>query len=114
MLAYAQQTRQVIVTSNHDMMMICAEMAQRFIWLDPRGRKYGRAEQVLVVFSQIDRWQGLLNADDGLCVRALRTKCVAMDPGEAARLAEQRMRELRRRRRHRKAAPVGPLVTDNS
>jgi predicted nuclease of predicted toxin-antitoxin system len=52
-LAYALRTNQIIVTSNHDMMMICDEADQRFVWLDPRGRQYSRVEQVLLVFSQI-------------------------------------------------------------
>ena len=53
---YAERTNQIIVTSNHDMMLICAEAGQRFVWFDPRGRQYTRTDQVLVVFTQIERW----------------------------------------------------------
>jgi predicted nuclease of predicted toxin-antitoxin system len=62
-LAFARQTNQTIVTSNHDMMLICNEADQRFVWLDPRGRQYSRVEQVLLVFSQIDQWEELLGSN---------------------------------------------------
>jgi predicted nuclease of predicted toxin-antitoxin system len=113
-LDYARHTTQIIVTSNHDMMLICAEAAQRFVWLDPRGRQYSRAEQVLIVFTQIEQWETLLHGDPDCCVRAMRTKCDAIEPAEAARLAHRRMRELRRRKRHgsAKPGPVGTLLTE--
>jgi predicted nuclease of predicted toxin-antitoxin system len=110
-LAFARQTNQIIVTSNHDMMLICTEATQRFVWLDPRGRQYSRAEQVLLVFSQIERWEELLGSDPNLCVRSMRTKCELIEASEAARLAGQRMRNLQRRRRPRMALPAGPLFT---
>lgn len=100
-LAYSRQTNQVIVTSNHDMMLICVEADQRFVWLDPRGRQLSAREQVLLVFTQIERWQALLTTQQSRCVHALRTKCSAIDPEDAARLARRRMRELQRRRRAR-------------
>jgi predicted nuclease of predicted toxin-antitoxin system len=110
-LGFAQARNQVIVTSNHDMMLLCAEADQRFIWLDPRGRQYSRVEQVLVVFSQIERWEELLVSNPHDCVRSMRTKCEVIEPGEAARLAEQRMRNLQRRRRSRAPGSIGPLFT---
>jgi predicted nuclease of predicted toxin-antitoxin system len=110
-LAFARRTNQIIVTSNHDMMLICAEADQRFVWLDPRGRQYSRVEQVLVVFSQIERCEQHLGSDPSLCVRSLRTKCELIEAGEAARLAGQRMRNLERRRRSRASQPAGPLFT---
>ena len=113
-LRFARRTKQVIVTSNHDMMLICAEAKQRFVWIDPRGRQYTRVEQVLIVFSQIERWQHLLDTNPGWCIRSLRTRCDVVDPREAARLAEQRMRALRRRRRSRPTPPSGPLFTVES
>lgn len=85
------------MTSNHDMMLLCDEAGQRFAWIDPRGRRLRREEQVLLCFGQIQRWEEILEA--GLCVRALRTKVVPIESSEAARLATQRFRALRRRQR---------------
>ena len=97
MIAFAQKTNQVIVTSNHDMMLLCDEATQRFIWIDPRGRPLRQEEQVLLCFRQIRRWEEIL--DSGLCVHAMRTKTVPITSAEAARLAMQRFRALRRRQR---------------
>jgi predicted nuclease of predicted toxin-antitoxin system len=93
-LDHARRTRQTIVTSNHDMMLICAEAGQAFVWLDPRSRQYSRLEQVLIAL--------------------MRTKCLAIEAAEAARLANQRMRELRRRkaRESSKPGPVGTLLPE--
>ncbi len=115
-LEYSQRTNQVIVTSNHDMMLICAEAGQRFVWFDPRGRQCNSAQQVVLVFTQIERWDELLSASASDCVHALRTKCVAIEAEDAARLARQRMRELRRRQRAARSTPkpVGRLLDDNS
>jgi predicted nuclease of predicted toxin-antitoxin system len=110
-LAFAQQANEIIVTSNHDMMLICAEVGQRFVWLDPRGRHYSRVEQVLLVFSQIERWEELLVTRPDGCVRSMRTKCELIAGGEAARLAQQRMRAIQRRQRDRRPPrPLGGLV----
>lgn len=111
-VAYAQQTNQIIVTKNHDMMTLCHELGQRFVWLDPRGKKLFREQQVLLVLSQIRRWQELLGSDADRCIRALRTKCEHIDSAEAARLAEQRMRSLARKRRKRlvRPRPTGGLL----
>ena len=43
---HAQRHRQVIVTQNHDMMTLCEELGQRFIWIDPRSRQLHREQQV--------------------------------------------------------------------
>ena len=110
-LEFAQRTRQIIVTSNHDMMLICAEAGQRFIWIDPRGRQYSAREQVLLVFSQIEEWERLLGSPNGACVRSMRTKCEPIGADEAARLSLQRMRVLRRRQQSRRAQKLGPLIT---
>lgn len=105
-IAYAQRTSQVIVTSNHDMMLLCAEADQRFVWIDPRGRQLRREDQVLLCFRQIRQWEEIL--ESGLCVRALRTKAVPITSNEAQRLATQRFRELRRRQRAvSRARPCG-------
>ncbi len=108
-IAFAKQTKQVIVTSNHDMMMICAEAEQRFVWLDPRGKQLSAREQVLLAFNQIETWEDLLTESPGNCVHALRTKCEPISPADAVRLARRRMRELQRRRRAHTPRPLGPL-----
>jgi len=91
------------------MMMICAEAEQRFVWLDPRGKQLSAREQVLLVFSQIERWEEMLADNPSDCVHALRTKCEPIAPGDAVRLARRRMRELQRRRRSRAAPSRAPL-----
>lgn len=113
-IAYAKKTNQVIVTYNHDLILLCDEAAQPFVWVDPRGEQLSRFEQVIVAMQQIERWDALLRSDPGVCVRALRTKCSPITSGEAARLAEQRMRELARRKRTKTltASALGPLVAD--
>lgn len=112
-VAHARHTHQVIVTSNHDMMQICAEAAQPFVWIDPRGRQLTRARQVLLVLQQVDRWVELLGADPTVCIHAMRTKCKAILPNEAARLATQRMRANERRRSAvpKRRSASGPLLT---
>jgi predicted nuclease of predicted toxin-antitoxin system len=103
-IGYAARTNQIIVTSNHDMMTLCHESSQRFVWLDPRGRKLDREAQVLLVFTQIRDWERLLQEHPAMCVHARRTRCAPIASGEAARMALQRMRELRRRERRRQRA----------
>lgn len=105
LVAFAKRTNQVIVTMNHDMMTLCHEADQRFVWLDPRGRKLGLEEQVLLVFTQIATWEEILSESRDGCVRARRTKCERITGAEAARLATRRMRELERRKRVRARSP---------
>jgi predicted nuclease of predicted toxin-antitoxin system len=100
---YALRTNQIIVTQNHDMMTLCHEQDQRFVWVDPRGRHLTREQQVVLVFTQIRRWDEIL-ADGRLCVRALRTTARAVTAAEAARLARERMRRIERR--PRRSQPV--------
>lgn len=103
---YATRTNQIIVTSNHDMMTLCHESSQRFVWLDPRGRKLDREAQVLLVFTQAREWERLLREHPDMCVHARRTRCAPIASDEAARLAFQRMREIRRRERRRNKGPL--------
>lgn len=104
-LAHAAATNQTIVTANHDMIMLCAERGQPVIWIDPRGRQLKHDELAVLAFTGIARWQELLRATDGpACVRVLRTKAECVALAEAGRLAENRMRALRRRSRRRAAA----------
>jgi predicted nuclease of predicted toxin-antitoxin system len=99
---FAQRTNQIIVTSNHDMMTLCAEVGQRFVWIDPHRRPLTREEQVLLAFSQIATWESLLNDHPTMCVVARRTVCRVIDAQEAARLAGNRMRQLEKKRRQRR------------
>ncbi len=103
-VAYAKRTNQVILTSNHDMMTLCDERGQRFVWLDPKGRTLAREAQVLLVFQQIATWERLLIEQPGMCIHARRTACKAIASGEAARLASNRMREIRRRAQRKQRA----------
>jgi predicted nuclease of predicted toxin-antitoxin system len=112
-IEYSQRTNQIIVTSNHDMILLCAETGQRFVWLDPRGKQFGGVEHTLLVLRQIRAWDSILAGDPILCVRSRRTKCDSISPEEAARLAAQRMKSLQKRRRIRKPAPLGPFVEDD-
>lgn len=103
-IEFAKKTNQVIVTLNHDMMMLCDEADQRFVWLDQRGVQLTREAQVLLVFKQISEWERLLEAQPPTCVRALRTKCKAVTGAEAARIVAARTREIRRRKNKKRHA----------
>lgn len=112
-IEFAQRTNQVIVTSNHDMMLLCDEAGQQFVWIDPRGRQFRREQQVLLCFQQIRTWEEIL--ESGECVHAFRTKAVPIASAEAAQLAMQRFRALRRRQRGpkiRRPAPGLSAIAD--
>lgn len=100
-IAFARATNQIVVTSNHDMMTLCDEADQRFVWIDPYGRPLRREQQVILAFTQIAEWQRLLEQHPDRCVMARRTRCVPIESHEAARRARNRMRSLERRRRTR-------------
>jgi predicted nuclease of predicted toxin-antitoxin system len=114
-LDHAAATRQVVVTFNHDMIMLCAERRQPVVWLDPRGRQFRHDELAAAAFAGIATWHRLLAShDEPVCVRVLRTKVEAVSLARAATLAENRMRTLRARARRRRAAAEvpGQLRTD--
>ena len=112
-LSYAQKANQVVVTSNHDMILLCAERQQSVIWIDPRGRQFRREDLVLLVFKNISDWSDRLKqADRPVCLRAIRTKTVTLNLKEAHRLAHQRMRRISAARRRKKSQnPLGPLLS---
>ena len=84
MLTHARRTNQVVVTSNHDMIMLCAEENESVIWIDPRGRQFRRAEFVPLVFGRVEEWQKLLEmAGEPICVHVLRTKTEVLTLGRA-------------------------------
>ncbi len=98
-LAYAQKTRQVIVTSNHDMIMLCAERGASVVWLDPHGRRLRLDEQASMAFEGIVQWCALLSEAEGaVCLRVLRTRVHVLPVTEGAVLAEKRYRAIRKRK----------------
>ena len=98
-LEHAVKTNQVVVTSNHDMIMLCAERGQSVVWLDPRGRQLRHDETVVLAFSGLAEWARLLHEAEGpSCVRVLRTKAEVLTLERASVLAKRRMMALRARR----------------
>lgn len=108
-LEYARSTNQIVVTSNHDMILLCAEENESVIWIDPRGRQFRRVELVPLVFLSVEEWQRLLAEADGpICVQVMRTRIQVLTLDSARRLVVQRMRRLAARKRARaKKVPGG-------
>lgn len=99
-LSHAKRTNQVIVTSNHDMVLLCATEAEPVIWIDPRGRQFRLPAMVALVFGRVEEWQNLLAEEaEPVCLRVLRTKTEVLGLEEASRLVVQRMRRLQARKR---------------
>ncbi len=72
---HARATNQVVVTSNHDMVLLCLEQPQPVIWLYPHGNKITRDEMAVLVFQAAHVWEEMLQGATGpVCIRALRTK----------------------------------------
>lgn len=112
-LSFAQKANQVVVTSNHDMVVLCAERQQSVIWIDPRGRQFRREDLVLLVFKNISDWNDRLEqAGHPVCLRAMRSKTVTLNIDEAHRLAYQRMRRISAAQKRKKSqTPLGPLLS---
>jgi hypothetical protein len=105
-LDHAKKTNQVIVTSNHDMIILCAEENESVIWIDPRGRQLKRVELVPLVFGRVEEWEAVLTQADGpICVHVLRTKTEILALDRARHLVLQRMRRLKARKRNRPESP---------
>lgn len=101
------------MTSNHDMVLLCAEEGESVIWIDPRGRQFLRNELVVVAFEGIIRWQSLLEASEGpTCVHVLRTKVESMTLDRAAHLVRRRMRTLAARKSAKKQRRTGGATLD--
>jgi predicted nuclease of predicted toxin-antitoxin system len=111
-LDHARTTNQVVVTSNHDMILLCAEENEPVIWIDPRGRQLKRTEFVSLVFGRVEEWQALLSAaDEPICVHVLRTKTEVLKLERARHLVVQRMRRLQARKRiRRRSSPPGAIL----
>lgn len=110
-LDFAQRTNQVVVTSNHDMILLSAERGQSVIWIDPRGRQLRLEDHVLLVFKNISDWDARFRDAEGpMCLRAMRTKTDTLTLDEAGRLARQRMRRISAALKRKKSqTPLGPL-----
>lgn len=103
LIAWAVKTNCVIVTYNHDMMLMAHTQRARFVWLDHRNRSMSRFEQARLVLSQIEAWQLLLEDHADSCVHAGRTFCEALDPADAARRVDQRARARKRKQAAKKS-----------
>lgn len=112
-LDHAKKTNQVIVTSNHDMILLCFEEQESIIWIDPRGRQLKLTEFVPLVFARVEEWEQLLtDAENPICIHVLRTKTEVLTLERAQHLVIQRMRWLRARKRsRRRKQDPGPTLS---
>lgn len=101
-LRHAVASGQIIVTSNHDMILLCVERNQSVVWIDPRGRQFRLDELAVLAFGGIHRWHSMLKAEsEPVCLRVMRTKVEVLPLARAAALAERRMRRLQSRAKRR-------------
>lgn len=111
--AHAKRTNQIVVTSNHDMILLCIGKGGFVIWIDPYGRQIKRNEMVMLVFGAIPEWERrLAEVSVPIVIRSLRTKTQVLELDKAEHLVRLRMkrRVLRARSRVRpKARPGGSL-----
>ena len=115
-IEHARRHNQVLITYNHDMIVLLTEQKQSFIWLDPRGRPFTKEEMVVRIFLVAHEWEEILKeASEPVCIRTLRTKNEVLTLDYAAHLAKQRMRRLTARpRREPNPRPLGPLIKTTS
>jgi hypothetical protein len=98
-LDHARKTNQIVVTSNHDMILLCAESNESVIWIDPRGRQFKRTELVPLVFNHVEEWQQVLvDSEEPVCIQVLRTTTRVLTLERARHLVVQRMRRLAARK----------------
>jgi predicted nuclease of predicted toxin-antitoxin system len=99
-LAHAKSRKNVIATTNHDMLLLCIEEGEHVVWLDPRGKQITRPVAVAILFAQIDEiLERLEAAGEATVVRVLRTKVESLTPERAEHLIRQRVAALRARER---------------
>ena len=60
LLLHARKTNQVIVTGNHDMVVLCAEEQESVVWLDPRDKDMTLAAQTLMCLNHVQEWDRLV------------------------------------------------------
>ena len=110
-LEHARSTGQVVVTSNHDLIILCAEEGESVLWIDPRGRQFTRDELAGLLFAKMAELDAVFrSASEPVCVRVLRTKAERLSLDRAHHLASQRLRRLSIRKRGRKQRPAGELL----
>ncbi len=108
-LDHAIKCNQVVVTRNHDMIMLCAERGVSVVWLDPHGTRLSIDRQAALAFGSIRQWTDALEgASEAVCVRALRTRVRTMPVADGADLAAKRYyaRQKREAARKRTAKPT--------
>ena len=94
-LAEAQRVNRIVVTSNHDMILLCIEEEESVIWIDPYGRRIKRNEMVVLAFNAIPEWEEMLAGVSGpVVIRTLRTKIELLNLKEAKQLVQKRMRTM--------------------
>lgn len=94
-LAEAQRINQIVVTSNHDMILLCIEKEESVIWIDPYGRQIKRNEMVVLAFNAIPEWEEMLASVSGpVVIRTLRTKIESLDLKDAKHLVQRRMKGI--------------------
>jgi predicted nuclease of predicted toxin-antitoxin system len=114
-LAHAMKTNQVVVTWNHDFILLCVEAGATVIWIDPRGRQILHDELAVMAIKGIAAWQRVLDEHDGpVCLRVLRTKTELLPLERAGSLVRRRMRGLSSKpgaRSRRRAQVEGQIAT---
>lgn len=113
-LDHAVRCNQVVLTSNHDFIVLCCDRGESFIWLDGRGTSLTLVETVVRCFGQIEAWdREITNRGRAVCVQSLKTKVNVLDLEAAKQLALSRNRTRRRReRREAKRQVAGQQSTD--
>jgi predicted nuclease of predicted toxin-antitoxin system len=116
-LEHCRRTNQIVVTSNHDMILLCVEQGQTAVWVDPRGRQFTRERLAILFLEQILRWEAILAAAAAegrpVIVRSLRTRVDPLLLSRAKSIVMRRQRALRRKKRATtpKPKPLGGLVS---
>lgn len=114
-LGHALATNKMILTENHDLIVICAEAGAPVVWLDPRDKDMTFTTQVLLCFTQIAQWDSLVTQHpDPLCVHARKTTCRAISLEEAKSLALSRGKRRRQKARRTTRAPQDARLLDVS
>lgn len=94
-LAEAQRINRIVVTSNHDMILLCIEKEESVIWIDPYGRQIKRNEMAVLVVNAIPEWEkNLADVSGPVVIRTLRTKIELLDLKDAKQLVQRRMKGI--------------------
>lgn len=102
-LNFAAKTNQVVVSNNHDLIVMAAERQQPVIWVDPCGRQLHLEQWVALCFRDIRKWDHFYGKRDmdSICVRTMRSGMKKMSFEEAKSLAEKRMKIVETRKAKR-------------